>query len=125
MTDSRQTETRLGRTGFAVLGLVTTAAIVVVLWRPIGEAGRLVLVLAATAAAGTAYLYLRRVAPFAVQPAAVATVVGADARALPFALIVDRAADPMLVVAGGERTDLNARRFVFANAAARELLRIQ
>ncbi len=125
MSDSRHSEIRPGRTGFAVLGLAVTAAIVFALWRPFGDLGRLILVLAAGAAAVTAYLYLRRVAPFAVQPAAAAMAAGADTRTLPFALIVDRAADPMLVVAGGERTDLNARRFVFANAAARELLRIQ
>jgi two-component system phosphate regulon sensor histidine kinase PhoR len=38
--------------------------------------------------------------------------------------LVDALPDPILVVAGSERDDLTGRRFVFANAAARELLRI-
>jgi two-component system phosphate regulon sensor histidine kinase PhoR len=37
---------------------------------------------------------------------------------------VDALPDPILVVAGSERDDLTGRRFIFANAAARELLRI-
>ena len=37
---------------------------------------------------------------------------------------MDALPDPILVVAGSERDDLTGRRFVFANAAARELLRI-
>jgi two-component system, OmpR family, phosphate regulon sensor histidine kinase PhoR len=43
----------------------------------------------------------------------------------PFAAMLERLADPILLVAGGEAADMSARRFVFANAAARELLRIQ
>jgi len=42
----------------------------------------------------------------------------------PFREILDRLADPVLLVDGGDKDDLNARRYVFANAAARELLRI-
>jgi two-component system phosphate regulon sensor histidine kinase PhoR len=37
---------------------------------------------------------------------------------------VDALPDPILVVTGSEREDLTGRRFIFANAAARELLRI-
>jgi two-component system phosphate regulon sensor histidine kinase PhoR len=37
---------------------------------------------------------------------------------------VDALPDPILVVMGSEREDLTGRRFIFANAAARELLRI-
>ncbi len=43
----------------------------------------------------------------------------------PYAGILEQLADPVLLVSGGAREDLNARRFLFANAAARELLRIQ
>ena len=46
-------------------------------------------------------------------------------RAPPFAAILEHLADPVLLVAGGEPRDLNARRFIFANAAARDLLRLQ
>jgi two-component system phosphate regulon sensor histidine kinase PhoR len=43
----------------------------------------------------------------------------------PFGAMLDRLADPILLVQGGEREDLSGRRFLFANAAARALLRIQ
>ena len=43
----------------------------------------------------------------------------------PFAAMLDRLADAILLIQGGEREDLSGRRFVFANAAARALLRIQ
>ena len=49
----------------------------------------------------------------------------APERRLPFELILERFEDPVLLVAGGSREDPGARRFVFANAAARSLLRIQ
>jgi len=95
----------------------------------------------ALAAAGAAALE-----PAAIGSAAVAALTGvlwilqarpargapaeAQVRALakegpPFAAMLERLADPILLVAGGEAADLSARRFVFANAAARELLRIQ
>ncbi len=46
-------------------------------------------------------------------------------RTPPFAAILAQLADPVLLVAGGQAKDLNPRRFVFANAAATELLRLQ
>jgi two-component system phosphate regulon sensor histidine kinase PhoR len=42
-----------------------------------------------------------------------------------FGALIDAFPDPMLVVAAQEPDDVTGRRFVFANAAARELLRIQ
>jgi two-component system phosphate regulon sensor histidine kinase PhoR len=39
--------------------------------------------------------------------------------------MLNRLTDPILLIQGGERDDLSGRRFVFANAAARALLRIQ
>jgi two-component system phosphate regulon sensor histidine kinase PhoR len=41
-----------------------------------------------------------------------------------YATLVDALPDPILVVAGSRRDDLTGRRFILANAAARELLRI-
>jgi two-component system, OmpR family, phosphate regulon sensor histidine kinase PhoR len=41
-----------------------------------------------------------------------------------YAALVDALPDPILVVAGFERDDLTGRRYILANAAARELLRI-
>jgi two-component system phosphate regulon sensor histidine kinase PhoR len=44
--------------------------------------------------------------------------------AAPFREMLDRLVDPVLLVEGADKDDLNARRYLFANAAARELLRI-
>ena len=41
-----------------------------------------------------------------------------------YATLVDALPDPILVVSGSHRDDLTGRRFIFANAAARDLLRI-
>ena len=43
----------------------------------------------------------------------------------PFAAMLDMLSDPILLIEGAGREDPSARRFVFANAAARALLRIQ
>ncbi len=41
-----------------------------------------------------------------------------------YAALVDALPDPILVVTGSKRDDLTGRRFILANAAARELLRL-
>ncbi len=41
-----------------------------------------------------------------------------------YAALIDALPDPILVVAGSERDDLTGRRYILANTAARELLRI-
>ena len=125
MTDSRIAEARPARVGIAVLALVAGAIAVLLLWRSLGESGHVALILSAGAATGGLYFYLRGGRSLSAQETISAPATGVTGWALPFSQIVDRAADPILVVAGGERTDLNARRFLFANAAARELLRIQ
>ncbi|MBA3811666.1 MAG: ATPase [Caulobacteraceae bacterium] len=61
-------------------------------------------------------------APPAPGPAEQETGAGAGQ---PFAAVLEHLTDPILLVAAGERRDLSARRFIFANVAARELLRIQ
>ena len=43
----------------------------------------------------------------------------------PFGTMLDRLADAILLIQGGQRDDMSGRRFVFANDAARALLRIQ
>jgi two-component system phosphate regulon sensor histidine kinase PhoR len=43
----------------------------------------------------------------------------------PYGVILERLPDPLMVIAAEEADDLTGRRFVFANAAARELFRIQ
>jgi two-component system phosphate regulon sensor histidine kinase PhoR len=125
MTDSRQIAIRPGRAGWVVVALFACGAILVGLTHPDWATGRVILVGATLAALAGGFIVIRRVTALTAAPAAVAAIGRSDARGLPFGLIVERATDPMLVVAGGERSDLNARRFLFANAAARELLRIQ
>lgn len=44
---------------------------------------------------------------------------------VPFAEILEQLSDPILLVSAGRREDPSARRFLFANGAARALLRIQ
>jgi len=43
----------------------------------------------------------------------------------PYATILERLPDPLMVIAAEEADDLTGRRFVFANGAARDLFRIQ
>ncbi len=47
------------------------------------------------------------------------------ARATPFAVMIENLADPVLLVSGSDPGDFGDRRFIFANAAARDLLRLQ
>jgi two-component system phosphate regulon sensor histidine kinase PhoR len=49
----------------------------------------------------------------------------AAAPALPFAAIAEQASDPLIFAVGGPRADVSARRFLFANSAARGLFQIQ
>jgi len=49
----------------------------------------------------------------------------ADEPGLPFATLVEALPDPLMVISALEPDDLIGRRYVFANAAARELLKIQ
>jgi two-component system phosphate regulon sensor histidine kinase PhoR len=43
----------------------------------------------------------------------------------PFAAVIEQLPDPLLLIEGGARDEPASRRFLFANAAARDLLRIQ
>lgn len=58
-------------------------------------------------------------------PPAVSAQNAVESGAEPFAAIIEEIGDPILLVEGGARDDQSSRRFLFANAAARELLRIQ
>jgi len=83
----------------AAAGLIGAAAILAAIWRRSGE----------------------RSAPTAASVSQGAPL----AETAPFAEILERLPDPILVVAGGKAEDLTSRRFVYANAAARELFFIQ
>jgi len=83
--------------------------------------------LALSLAAGVAGLVLI----LAIRPArapdlaADKTPAGREPGAAPIADILENLDDPVLVVSGADATDLTDRRFIFVNAAARELFRIQ
>lgn len=83
--------------------------------------------LAAAAITGVAGLMtLRRLGQALEAPAlGAAQALAADETAPPFASILDRLPDPLMVIAAEEADDLTGRRFLFANAAARELFKIQ
>ena len=126
MSDIREVGHRTGRAGWlAVAACGGAAALVLALWRPDLTASRVLLLGAAVFIAALGLMLAVRGSRQTVAAIRSSGADRAENAALPFAAIVDRATDPMLVVAGGERSDLNARRFLFANAAARELLRIQ
>jgi two-component system phosphate regulon sensor histidine kinase PhoR len=78
--------------------------------------------------AGVGGLYLsarhRQLEAWETRPAAALAPVAAP-NAPPYATILERLPDPLMVIAAEEADDLTGRRFVFANAAARDLFRIQ
>ena len=99
----------------AILGLAFTG---------VAQPGPAVLASAVTALAG--FLMLRRLGRALESPAAgAAQSLAAAEEAPPFAAILDRLPDPLMVIAAEEADDLTGRRFMFANAAARELFKIQ
>jgi two-component system phosphate regulon sensor histidine kinase PhoR len=126
MTDARPEAVRREGVSLSLMVAASGIAVLVLLWALGWLRTAPALVASMTVAAVGVLAYARR------RPSAVRSLdqsgsgaVQGEARALPFALILERLADPVLLAAGGERTDLNARRFLFANAAARALLRIQ
>jgi two-component system phosphate regulon sensor histidine kinase PhoR len=93
----------------------------------VGQAHPVPAVLAAVATGGASWWLSRRAGALAeptlpgvgLVPAAIVEEVP------PFAAILDRLPDPLMVIAAEEADDLTGRRFLFANAAARELFKIQ
>lgn len=82
---------------------------------------------AAVAAGGAGWWLSRRVSRPSERPVSGIGLAQAAAveEAPPFAAILDRLPDPLMVIAAEEADDLTGRRFLFANAAARELFKIQ
>lgn len=92
-----------------------------------GQAHPAPAVLAAVAAGGAGWWLSRRGGGSAESQPTGAGLVPAAAveEATPFAAILDRLPDPLMVIAAEEADDLTGRRFLFANAAARDLFKIQ
>jgi two-component system phosphate regulon sensor histidine kinase PhoR len=73
----------------------------------------------------TGYVLARRVLNRSVDSAAPAPVPALVDQPPPFGLILETLPDPLMVIAAEEADDLTGRRFVFANAAARDLFKLQ
>jgi hypothetical protein len=71
------------------------------------------------------YALARRTLNRPADPAAPIPVPAALDQPPPFGLILETLPDPLMVIAAEEADDLTGRRFVFANAAARELFKLQ
>ena len=104
--------------------IVGPLAILSLAFTGVAEPGPAVLASAVTAVAG--FMMLRRLGRALDSPASgAAQSLAAAEDAPPFAAILDRLPDPLMVIAAEEADDLTGRRFLFANAAARELFKIQ
>jgi len=79
----------------------------------------------ALASGVTGYILARRALKQSGDPAAPPPVPAAQDHPPPFGLILETLPDPLMVIAAEEADDLTGRRFVFANAAARELFKLQ
>lgn len=80
----------------------------------------------AALASGAAGLWLaRRALRRTADPAAPLPTPAVVDRPPPFGLILETLPDPLMVIAADEADDLTGRRFVFANAAARDLFKLQ
>ena len=73
----------------------------------------------------TGYVLARRALKQPVGPIIQAPAPTALDKPPPFGLILETLPDPLMVIAAEEADDLTGRRFVFANAAARELFKLQ
>lgn len=93
----------------------------------VGQAHPVPAVLAAVATGGASWWLSRRGDAWVEPPSAgVGLAPAATVEEVPpFAAILDRLPDPLMVIAAEEADDLTGRRFLFANAAARELFKIQ
>jgi two-component system, OmpR family, phosphate regulon sensor histidine kinase PhoR len=122
-------ENRSGRSAFGPgwrLALATAAGVAVPLALAALGAARMGPALAAAVgmAALGVMLVLAQARRAAARPANPAPRAAAPGQ-LPFEAVLEQLPEPILLVTGGRRDDPSARRFIFANAAAREMLRIQ
>jgi two-component system phosphate regulon sensor histidine kinase PhoR len=73
---------------------------------------------------GAAYVLARRTLIRPMDPGAPVPAPAVVDQPPPFGLILETLPDPLMVIAAEEADDLTGRRFVFANAAARELFKL-
>ena len=74
---------------------------------------------------GAAYVMARRALRRPTEPGAPILAPAVVDQPPPFGLILETLPDPLMVIAAEEADDLTGRRFVFANAAARDLFKLQ
>ena len=105
--------------GFGIAAVMTPLALAAA-----GQA-QMMPALGASAALAVIAAAMARAQPRRPAAAAPMTPAPAATRAPPFSLLLEHLVDPILLIAGVNPTDVGDRRFVYANAAARNLLRIQ
>ena len=105
--------------------LVGPAAILVLAALGMAQPGPAFVAALAAAAVGWWFLYRPGAKTTSTEAGAGSTPAVSVETAPPFAAILDRLPDPLMVIAAEEADDLTGRRFLFANAAARELFKLQ
>ena len=103
----------------AAMGVLAPLALIPIHAAPPGPAA------AAAAVVGLGYLILAFMTARSSLAPAVSASQKVESPEGPFAAMIDQIADPILLIEGGARDDQSSRRFLFANRAARDLLRIQ
>lgn len=112
--------TPLGVWGVVLAGPATLLALAAT-----GGANTAAAVPLALASGVTGYVLARRALRRTADQAVPAPAPAALDQPPPFGLILETLPDPLMVIAAEEADDLTGRRFVFANAAARELFKLQ
>jgi two-component system phosphate regulon sensor histidine kinase PhoR len=126
MSDFRETGREQARSGGLALGIVAGlgGAMPLALWALGAARAGPALTAAALMGAVGAIAYLRRPSTIPLAPAESPPAPAAGPKP-PFAVMLERLAEPVLLISASDRSDFTSRRFLFANGAARELLRIQ
>ncbi len=115
-----------GRAGVATILLVGAAGVAILAaLAALGAAKAGPAALGAAALAALTWMLWRRQTRRDRDAASALPTVSTPNPSPPFAAMLERLADPILLASGGDPAAPGARRFVFANAAARDLLRLQ
>ncbi|GGL30759.1 sensor histidine kinase [Caulobacter rhizosphaerae] len=113
------------RTPLAVWGAVLAGPAALLALAAAGGANATAAIPLALGSGVAGYVLTRRTLNRPADPAAPTPVPAAQDHPPPFGLILETLPDPLMVIAAEEADDLTGRRFVFANAAARDLFKLQ